>query len=90
MAEKVEKSLQATQAVDRKPRSLAISESGITTGKEFAQLMSALMSDLIAGRVTPSVGNAAVNAGGKLLTVVDMQYRYGSPEGGTNKILKLT
>lgn len=90
MAEKSEKSLQGSQALDRKPRSLTIAEAGVNTGKDFAQLMSALMSDLIAGRVTPSVGNAAVNAGGKLLKVVDMQYRYGSPEGNTNKILKLT
>ncbi len=43
--------------------------------------MSALMSDIIAGRVTPSVGNAACNAGGKLLKVVEMQYKYGTQSG---------
>lgn len=42
--------------------------------------MSALMSDLIEGSITPNVANATVNAGGKLLKVVEMQYRYGSPK----------
>ena len=42
--------------------------------------MSALMSDEIEGRLTPSVSNAAVNAGGKLLKVVEMQYKYGSTQ----------
>jgi hypothetical protein len=44
--------------------------------------MSALMSDLIEGKVTPSIGNAACNAGGKLLKVVEMQYRYGTQGPG--------
>jgi len=73
------------------PRSLAIAKSGIKTGHDFAAMMSALMSDLIDGRVTPSVGNAACNAGGKLLKVVEMQYKYGSTApGSTRKILELT
>lgn len=38
--------------------------------------MSSIMSDVIEGRVTPQVANAAVNAGGKLLKVVDMQLKY--------------
>lgn len=41
-------------------------------------MMSALMSDLIEGKVTPQVGNATVNAGGKLLKVVEMQMKYGT------------
>lgn len=72
------------------PRSLNISEQGIKTGSDFANLMSALMSDIIAGRVTPSVGNAACNAGGKLLKVVEMQYRYGTNGAGQGeKVLLL-
>ena len=64
------------------PRSLRISERGIRTGFDFADLMSSLMSDIISGRVTPAVGNAACNAGGKLLKIVEMQYKYGT-QGGT-------
>jgi hypothetical protein len=66
------------------PRSLDIAARGVSTGGQFAALMSALMSDLIDGRLTPSVGNAVCNAGGKLLKVVEMQQRWGTQkvEGG--------
>lgn len=40
-------------------------------------MMSALMSDLIEGTITPQVGNAAVNAGSKLLRVVELQLKFG-------------
>lgn len=63
--------------VAKSPRSLVTAAAGIKTGKDFASFMSALMSDLIEGNVTPQVGNAAVNAGGKLLKVVEMEYKYG-------------
>ena len=39
--------------------------------------MSHLMSDLVSGRIHPKEGNAAINAGGKLLKVVEMRYRLG-------------
>lgn len=42
-------------------------------------MMSALMSDIIEGAVSPQVGNATVNAGGKLLKVVELQLKYGKP-----------
>ena len=58
------------------PRSLAVAIQGVTTGAEFAALMSALMSDVIEGTIDPSVANAACNAGGKLLKVVEMQHRF--------------
>ena len=70
-----------------RPRSLKVSERGITTGKDFAQFMSALISDIVARRVTPDIGNAACNAGGKLLKVVEMQFKYGQPVDGENKLL---
>ena len=63
------------------PKSLAISECGIHTGADFARMMSELMSDIISGRITPSVGNAVCNAGGKLLKIVEMQYKYGTQGG---------
>lgn len=53
-------------------------------------MMSALMSDIIEGSITPQVGNATVNAGGKLLKVVEMQLKYGHPNpDGTRKTLDL-
>lgn len=72
------------------PRSLSIAQRGVKTGDDFARMMSALMSDLIEGRVTPSVGNATCNAGGKLLKVVEMKYKYGTnSEGGQPRSLTL-
>lgn len=53
--------------------------------------MSGLMSDLIEGAVTPQVGNATCNAGGKLLKVVEMSYKYGTRNPNTNtRVLHLT
>ena len=72
------------------PKSLALSGS-IRTGRDFANCMSALMSDIISGRITPAVGNAACNAGGKLLKVVEMQAKYGTKgDGDSGKTLALT
>jgi hypothetical protein len=45
-------------------------------------MMSALMSDIIEGSVSPQVGNATVNAGSKLLKVVELQLKYGKPTDG--------
>ena len=61
-------------------------------GSDFAELMSSVMSDLIDGRLEPGVANATCNAGGKLLRVVELQYRYGTTETGDGgeKVLKLT
>jgi len=53
--------------------------------------MSALMSDLIEGSVAPQVGNATCNAGGKLLRIVELQYKYGTTnKDGKSKTLTLT
>jgi hypothetical protein len=53
--------------------------------------MSALMSDVLDGSVTPITANAAVNAGGKLLKVVEMQYKYGAPRQNQDRpVLRLT
>lgn len=51
--------------------------------------MSALMSDLIDGRIPPGIGNATCNAGGKLLKVVEMQIKYGVDGPGQHKVLTL-
>lgn len=74
-----------------KPRSLAIANAGVKTGADFAGLMSAVMSDLIAGDMTPQVGNAVCNAGSKLLKIVEMQHKYGKAASDTasDKVLKL-
>jgi len=53
-------------------------------------MMSALMSDVIEGAVTPQVAMATVNAGGKLLKVVELTLKYGSSNtDGSAKTLVL-
>lgn len=50
------------------------------------------MSDLIEGKITAAVGNAACNAGGKLLKVVEMQMKYGTrptDDKGDQPVLRL-
>ena len=49
--------------------------------------MSALQSDLLAGRVPSGVGNAVCNAGGKLLKVVELQLKYGPSQGSHDLVL---
>lgn len=62
----------------------------MTTAADVAECMSALASDLLTGRVTPQIGNAVCNATGKLLKVVEMQYKYGNASGGKpDRSLKL-
>lgn len=77
------------QAISTAPRSAPLASQGVRTGTDFANLMSALMSDVIEGRVTPQVANAACNAGGKLLKVVEMQYQYGTTGDGSPKTILL-
>lgn len=80
MAKSISKT-RRTKGVPAKPESLAIAGRGVKTGSDFANLMSCLMSDLISGKVTPQIGNAVCNAGGKLLKIVEMKQKYGvTPE----------
>ncbi len=70
--------VEALVRAGKMPRCLEVAKRGINTSKDFASYMSAMMSDLIEGTVTPQIGNAACNAGGKLLKVVEMEYKYGT------------
>ena len=84
MVDRMEKSAASSKNGSRKggiPRCREIATRGIKTAQEFSSFMSQLMSDLVLGNVTPQVGNAAVNAGGKILKVVEMQYKYGKVKG---------
>jgi len=73
------------------PRSIELAQRGIHTGAEFALVMSALMSDTLSGRVDPQVANSVCNISGKLLKVVELQYKYGKVvEGQNERMLALT
>ena len=60
------------------PNCLGISERGIRTAQDFAQFMSAMMGDVISGRLTHNKAATATRSGVALLKVIEMQYRYGS------------
>ncbi len=73
------------------PRSVTLADRGIHTGADFASVMSALLSDTIAGRVDPRISNAACNISGKLLKVVELQFKYGKPVAGVaERMLAIT
>lgn len=84
MADKKQGAVAKSKTMLEKPTSRAIaivSGGDVKSGSKFAELMSALMSDMILGAMTPDVVNATCNAGGKLLKIVEMQQKYG-PKGG--------
>ncbi len=73
------------------PESFALATRGVGTATDFADLMGALMADVIHGRVSPQTAKAACNAGGKLLKVVEMQLKYGrTSDNGESRQLQLT
>ena len=61
----------------RRPQSLKLAQAGIRTAQDFANVMGALMTDLLSDKVPPHVANATCNAGGKMLKAVEMQFKYG-------------
>jgi len=54
----------------------------ITTAADMANLMSALMYDVLAGTVTPGEASAVINAGRQTLRLVELSLRY-EVSGGT-------
>lgn len=79
-----------TPVPHRPARCVEIAQSGIRTSRDFAAMMSAMMADLCDGAISPSIGNAMCNAGGKLLKVVEMEYRYGPSKTEKDRVLRLT
>lgn len=71
------------------PRSVELASQGIETAQDFSNVMSALMSDILSGKITPGVGNAAVNAGGKLLKAAELQAKYGTDGSNGKRVLRL-
>ena len=87
MVEKKRDTTETSPETAQEPRSLSISKGGITTAEDFASLMSSVMSDVIDGRLSPPVANAVCNAGGKLIKIVEMQYKYaGKPSQSVEQV----
>jgi hypothetical protein len=56
---------------------------------DFAQCMSAMISDLIEDKINHRIGNAVCNAAGKLLKLHELRHKYGTVDASGNRILEL-
>lgn len=65
-----------------KTKSAEIATKGIRSAAQFADLMSALMSDLLDGSITPEVGHVVCKTAKNLLDVVEMSHRHKSGNFG--------
>lgn len=74
---KADGSKQSKNGVAQKARCIEIADRGVSTGKDFAKLMSLLIGDIATGRMRHQQATAICNAGGKLLKVVELQHKYG-------------
>ena len=75
----------SASSVRVRPKSMEVARQGIRDGADFANFMSALIGDIVSGRINPVMANAACNAGGKLLKVVEMEHKYGSDANPTKR-----
>lgn len=64
------------------PRCIKVGDA-IQTSRDFAEFMSVLIGDIVSGRIDPRTANAACNAGGKLLHVVELEHKYGRKHRGS-------
>lgn len=73
------------------PSSVALGRNGIKTTQDFANVMSALMTDVLSGEVSANKANAACNAGRQMLRAVELQLKYGTKVNETTneRTLKL-
>lgn len=87
MAESSETQVAAGSDSPGESKALAIARKagGIKTSRDFANVMSSMMVDLLEGIVTPHVGNAVCNAGGKLLKMAELELRYGRTKSETTQ-----
>jgi hypothetical protein len=71
-------SAEEDKGLAQQSRASEITRRGVRTGDDLANLLSALLSDLIDGKVSPQVVNSECNLAGKLLKLVEMQYRHAN------------
>lgn len=77
-------------ARELEPKSFLVAERGVRTAKDLATLMSALMADVLAMRVTSEDAKAVCGGAQTLLKVVELQYKYGKDTANGGKELSLT
>ena len=61
----------------KQPKSVILAKGEIRTTREYGQLMAALVSDVIQENISPTLVNAAVNAGRQMIKVAELNLKYG-------------
>ena len=64
----------------RPARSLAIARNGLSTGTDTINMLTATITDVLEEAITTNQANVVVNAIGKVLKVVELQFKYGRPK----------
>lgn len=64
-------------------RSVQLAAEGPRTSVEFAAFQIALIGDIMTGKVTPLIANAASRSCSNLLEIVKMEYKYGVRKQGS-------
>jgi hypothetical protein len=60
----------------KQSKSVDIAQHEIQTTGDYAALMSALITDVVKGDITPTILNAAVNAGRQLVKITELNLKY--------------
>ena len=64
-------------ALATRAHAVELATQGVRVDKEYLDLMTALMCDVVQGKVAPQVVNAACNAGARVLQLIELRLRYG-------------
>lgn len=75
----------AKTSVVKDSESSQIAQRGVRSSEDFRDLMCALMSDVVQGKIDPEIANAACNAGRGLLRMVELEYKYTERKPTTEK-----
>lgn len=73
----------------QRARSLAIAQGGLRTGFDTINMLTATITDVLEESITTSQASVVVNAIGKVLKVVELQFKYGKtrPDGGERDLV---
>ena len=58
-------------------KSAKLAKKEVRTALDYSKLMATLMTDVIAGDISPRTVNAAVNAGRQIIKVAELNLKYG-------------
>lgn len=81
-SKKQQASGEGSGAVKAVPRSLTLSDHGIENGHDMMALHSALIADVLNGRIDRRQAQTVIGHSRVMLTLVDMAYRHGGMKGG--------